>query len=223
MPRKRALAYSSPYEGHSGGALGLAHVNAVLSAVSAANEQLLVTLRESAFRNDPTFPLPSVVRRTFIEVSRAKLRDAARCGILLVDARCAQAAYGRSIALESPEPARYSDAGGGAQHSVALAYSQLAVVWYVVHMAPTAAGLLLGMSASIVEGFRDLSVGKLAFVARREPGWVQPRWRDRPDVWMGLLQMGGTGECPPPSIVLRCLKASAAHSEGLRNWIDASS
>jgi hypothetical protein len=223
MRRKRALAQGSMHERYSGTIGTLPHANRVLSAVSAANEQLLVTLRASAFRNQRSFPLPAAVRQRFIEVPRAKLRDAASCGVLLVDARCAQIAYERSITPEGREPARYSDTDGGVRHSVALAYSLLAVVWYVVHTTPAAAGLLLGMSASIVERLRDLSVGKLGFVARREPGWVQPRWRERPDVWMGLLETRDAGESPPPSIVLRCLKASSADSDRLRTWIEAGS
>lgn len=221
MTGKGALTDGSP-EGRSGRAIEPKHISEVLSAVSAANEHLLVSLRESAFRNELSFPLPAIVRRRFIEIPRAQLREAAQCGVLLVDARCAQVTCECSIAQGSPEPPSYWDKESGTQRAVALAYSLLTAVWYVVHTTPAAASLLLGVSASVVEAFRDLGVGKLALVARREPGWVQPRWRDRPDVWMGLLETRDAGDSPPPSIILRCLKASAASSPGLLRLIEAS-
>src|ERR1700730_1325004 len=115
MPREDAVSHSGTHTVSSGRAFEPQRIAEVLGAVSAANEQFLVTLRESAFRNEPTFPVPPVVRRRFIEIQRAKLRDAAQCGVLLVDADFAEVACARSIAPASQEPVNYSDTCGGAQ------------------------------------------------------------------------------------------------------------
>ena len=213
-----ALSHSWLSEGSVGRSFEPSRIQEVLSAVSAANEQILVALRESAFRNEPTFPLPALVRRRFIEISRAQLREVATCGALLVDVRFADTGSWRSIAHASEEPADDRRGRVASDQCVALAYGVLAVVWYVVQATPVAAGLLLGMSTAVVKEFERLGVGKLGFVARSHPNWVQPRWSDRADVWMDILQTDGR---LPPAL-RRCLRAAAARSPGLLSIIERS-
>jgi hypothetical protein len=65
------------------GAVALA---GVLGAVSAANEQLLEALVESARGAGAEFPLPEALRRRAAELTPDERRRAARCGVFLADA-----------------------------------------------------------------------------------------------------------------------------------------
>lgn len=222
MQRPNAVSYTGPHEDCGGASLEPRRIQEVLSAIVAANEQWLTVLRYRAFLEPSTFPLSTGARRALIEMTQAQLRETARCGILLADAGFSDLERWRSIAHVDPQKLDH-DRGESSvgKHSVVLAYSLFAVAWYVLHTAPAAAGVLLGMSVGVAEEFRALRIGQLAWVARRYSNWVQPRWCDRPDVWTDVLKTDRTAEWAASSVILRCLKVTAGQSPGLRPFIDA--
>src|SRR6266704_1072438 len=100
--------------------------------------------------------------------------------------------------------------------SVVLAYSALMIGWYIVHHAPALTGVLLGMADPIVAEFRKVGIGDLAGIARDRAHWIQPRWKDRIDVWSQIRESDPeTIESDRNCTILRCLKASAGVSPRL--------
>jgi len=220
MHRKQAFLPTEPHKERCAGSSEPQRIQEVLFAIAGANEQWLPVLRQRAFREDSTFPLPSVVRRRLIEMTDGQLREVAQCGILLAEARFLDVEHWRSIAHRGPvQPNSHDEDKVAGKHAVSVAYSLFAVVWYVVQTAPSAAGVLMGMSADVVEEFKSLRVGQLARVARCYASCIQPRWRDRADVWMGVLQPQGPEEGRRRSVILQCLKAASERSPGLLPFI----
>jgi hypothetical protein len=190
----------------------------VLAAVAELNEQVLDALAESARRTNADFPLAPTLRSAITTLTSAQRRQAARCGVLLGDAGFSDLARWRHVAVPSeyallPDDERCWLSSG---HSAVLAYAVLMVAWHVVHISPAAASVLLGMTEPVMVVYHKLGVGDLAHIARCHPGWVQPRWRDRPDVWVSMVEVAAQApRLEPASMILRCLKVSANHSTRL--------
>lgn len=190
----------------------------VLAAVAELNEQVLDALAESARRTNADFPLSPALRSAMTSLTPTQRRQAARCGVLLANAGFSDLSRWRHVAMPSefvllPDDERCWLSSG---QSVVLAYAVLMVAWHVVRISPAAAGVLLGMTEPVVAVYHQLGVGDLAHVARRHPGWVQPRWRDRPDVWVSMVEVATQApRLEPSSMILRCLKVSASHSTRL--------
>ena len=191
-----------------------------LDAVSAVNSQLLDALVESARRDAPGFPLNESLRSCMARLSLEERRRAAGCGVFLVDANFVEFSCWREMALPS-ETALSTETLPPwlpIEESRSLAHSALLLAWYVIQANPAVARVLLGMSASGVLAYRELTIGDLAQVARCRPHCVRPRWPIRADVWAQLIEeAGGAEPRDSQSATLRCLEVSA----GDLNWSSA--
>jgi hypothetical protein len=224
MQRKQPLPHTWPHEESRGCKFEPKVMGEVLDAVVALNDQLLEALASSARTISDTFPLPDSLRTSFAAISDGQRRLAARCGVLLADAGFSDDALWRRIALPSEHnDARSNDTRAwlSSEESVVLCYSALMVAWYIVHTTPGASGVLLGMSDAVLEEFRSLGVGDLALIARRRPNWIRPRWIDRPDVWLDLIDDQGQDDIRATSVPLRCLTVSAAYAPNLLASMEA--
>jgi hypothetical protein len=186
-------------------------LNDALAAVTELNLQLLDALARNAQAQGP-FPLGELLRAPIACLSSSQRRQAAQCGVLLADVGFADLDRWRQIALQSEcnlltEPSDWLSS----EESVVLAYAVFMVAWHVVHVSPSAAGFLLGMTEPVVAVYRKLGVADLAHVARSRPQWVRPRWYDRPDVWTSVVEGAmNPASHDPASIVLRCLSADGS-------------
>ncbi len=197
----------------------------VLNAVSAVNRQFLEALTECARSESAEFPLDASLRARMAGLTPDEGQKAARCGVFLADANFLDFACWREVALEG-ESTRSTEllrAWLSIEESRSLAHSVLLVAWHLIHANPAVARVLLGMSASGVGAFRELSLADLAHIARRHPGCVRPRWAHRLEVWTDVL--GGTpggGTPDSRSLTLRCLKASARDLKWLSAYVELS-
>ena len=147
----------------------------VLDAVSAVNSQLLEALTECARSESAEFPLDKSLRARVARLTLDERQRAARCGVFLADANFVEFACWREVALEG-ETTRSTEllrAWLPIEESRSLANSVLLVAWYLIHANPAVARVLLGMSASGVVAYRELSIADLAHVAR-QPSRVGP-------------------------------------------------
>jgi hypothetical protein len=195
----------------------------VLDAIVALNEQLLDALGRSARASDSEFPLPKIVRSRIAELSEGQRRQAARCGVLLADGGFSNFARWRQISRLSDHQLLSDECPDWlpSEDSIVLAHAMLTVVWYVVHTAPAAARVLLGMTDEVLTEFRTLGVGNLASTARRSTHWVQPRWRDRVDIWFGIAaHESEAAHTESLSVTLRCLKVTAGRSARLQAFVE---
>ena len=194
----------------------------VLNAVSAVNDQVLEALTECARSESAEFPLDVTLRARVAGLTPDERQRAARCGVLLADANLVDFAFWREVALEG-ESTRSTEllrAWLPIEESRSLAHSVLLVAWHLIHANPSVARVLLGMSASGVGAFRELSLADLAHMARRHPECVRPRWAHRLDLWTAVVDgtSGGAGE-DPRSLTLRCLKASTRDLKWLSAYV----
>jgi len=190
----------------------------VLSAVTALNEQVLDTLVDSARSADAEFPLDSRLRANVATLTDGQRQQIARCGVCLADAGFADLTRWNHVALAGKSALPPDDGRPwlSSNQSVELAYAVLMMAWHVVHRSPGVAGVLLGMTEPVMAVYDDLGVRELARIARTHPGWVQPRWRERTEVWEGVVEFTTQkSQLGPAALVLWCLKVSASHSSSL--------
>ena len=195
----------------------------VLDAVFAVNSQLLDALASSARGEAIQFPLSESLRERAARLTLEERRRAARSGVFLVDANLIDFSCWREAALrgESAPPEDLPVPWLPIEESRSLAHSALLVAWYVVHADPAVARVLLGMSASGVAAYWELSVADLAQIARCHPECVRPRWPHRLDVWSELMESachGGTQEYR--STMIRCLELSAGDLKWLSAYVE---
>ena len=196
-------------------------LSGVLAAVNETNGQLLDALAHCAQSKLP-FPLSDSLRAPFAALPSSHRRRAGQCGVVLADVGFSDPQRWQRLVTRGEHESITAEGDWlPTEDAIALASSLLMVAWHIVRVRPSLAGILLGMSESVVEMYRKLGVAELAQIARRRPQWVRPRWSDRPDVWQSVL---GTAEQPAAddsaSIVLRCLKVSAMGSSRLLLSLD---
>jgi hypothetical protein len=189
-----------------------------LAAIGGVNKQLLEALRLSARRVDRAFPLAPSLRTPFATLTAEQLREAPSCGVLLADAGFSEVERWRRVSGESDLEPSVDNAPDWLtrEHAIVLAYAILMVAWHVVHTAPAAAGVLLGMSEPVLKWYRKLDTADLARIARHHSGWIRPRWVDRPDLWRSVVETDTEiGPLGPLSMILSCLLASPTGSPPL--------
>jgi len=199
-----------------------------LAAIGGVNKQLLEALRLSAARLDRTFPLAPSQQAPFAALTASQVHDAPPCGVLLADAGFSDPERWRRLSEPSQlEPSVDIEPDWlGREPAIVLVYAILMVAWHVVHTAPAAAGVLLGMSEPVLALFRQLDTADLARIARDHPGLIRPRWVDRPDLWSSVVESDGdtdmeTGPLRSLSMILSCLLAGPTGGPPLATMVEA--
>jgi hypothetical protein len=190
-----------------------------LDAVGQLNEQLLAVLvRTAGSDSSQTFPMADSLRSRFARLTAEQCKAISRCGVLLADAQFTRVERWLNVGSIVGTDAVY-DAGChwlGQDEAIALCFAVLMVAWHVVHTAPTIAGVLLGMSESVLTRYRDLGVNELVAIAQSLPCWIRPRWADSPEVWTGIIDLATDPlNSEPSKLALHCLKLSAGSSARL--------
>src|ERR1700730_10410734 len=132
----------------------------LLDTVAAVNGQLLDALVDSARSDNLEFPLPESLRGPVARLTVPERETIARCGVFLGDMNLWGVSHGRGIAdpsglALSTEPGRPRSP---AAQSLSLAHSMLFLSWYLIHVSPAVARVLLGMNAAGVAAYRALGV-----------------------------------------------------------------
>lgn len=117
------------------------------------------------------------------------LRLAAECPFLLIDAKFQDIRAWRQVLeqLRDGELPHQPDSDRYDSSRVGLARSTFFAAWYIVHRWPSSAELLVGATEEVIASISSIELTRLAALAESRPGWITPRWPDRPDVWAQLL------------------------------------
>jgi hypothetical protein len=197
-----------------------------LAAIGGVNKQLLEALRLSAGRHE--FPLVQSLRAPFAALTAEHIHQAPSCGVLLADAGFTDVERWRRLSEPSELAPSVDPAPDwlGREHAIVLSYAILMVAWHVVHTAPAAAGVLLGMSQPVLAFFRQLDTADLARIARHHSGLIRPRWVDRPDLWRSMVESDcdtdtETGPLGSLSMILSCLLAGPTGLPPLTTMLEA--
>ena len=189
-----------------------------LAAIAGLNEQVLAALTDSARNSEVEFPLAPTLRGSIAALTDVQRRQAAQCRVLLVDAgfsdlkRWADGALARESMVPPEDRCPWLPAG----QSEVLSYAVLMVAWHIVHRSRAVAALLLGMPDAVLTVFEKLSVSDLSTIARTHPGWVQPRWRQRSEIWASVVgSVAQAGASDTAAMIFRFLQASATDATQL--------
>ncbi|MBV8445548.1 MAG: hypothetical protein JOZ92_06495, partial [Candidatus Dormibacteraeota bacterium] len=68
--------------------------------------------------------------------------------------------------------------------------------WHLARCEPSAARLLLGMSAASATLISGYTLRQIQVLAERRLDWLRPRWPARVEVWRDLLIAAASGEGP---------------------------
>jgi hypothetical protein len=66
--------------------------------------------------------------------------------------------------------------------------------WHFARSEPTAARLLLGVSANNLGVIGGCTLSRLTRLAEMRSGWLRPRWENRPRIWRDLLRCARAGD-----------------------------
>jgi hypothetical protein len=168
-----------------------------LESMTEMNAEVLALLRaQCSASGAPRAPLIQDVSDLLLNLDAASMRRAAGSAVLLVDAGFA-------------DGSRWSDAIVGAVNdrgstppepffTVDAAVSVLRLVmvhaWHLARSEPTAARLLLGLSAANVAVIGGCTLHRLMLLAEARAQWLRPRWENRPRIWRDLLRTAAEGD-----------------------------
>lgn len=169
---------------------------ATLESLGEVNEQALALLRAQC---QVTALQPSLLRNVsglLSNLDEASMRRAAASAVLLVDAGFAHgslwsdAIVGAVNDRDSAVPAPFFTVDG------AVGVMRLVVThaWHLARSEPSAARLLLGLSAQNVAVIGGCTLSRLAHLAETRTQWLRPRWESRPRIWTDLLRTAAEGE-----------------------------
>jgi hypothetical protein len=189
-----------------------------LAAIAGLNEQVLAALTDSARNGEVEFPLAPALRGSIAALTQPQWRRAAQCRVLLVDAGFSDLKrwVDGTLAGESMVPPEDRRPWLPAGQSEVLSYAVLMVAWHIVHRSRAVAALLLGMPDAVLTVFEKLSVSDLSLIARTHAGWVQPRWRQRSEMWVSVVgSVTQAGASDMAAMIFRFLQASATDATQL--------
>jgi hypothetical protein len=169
---------------------------ATLESLEEVNEQALALLRAQC---QVAAEQPSLLRNVsglLSNLDTASMRRAAASAVLLVDAEFAHGSLWSDAivgavndrATAGPEPFFTVD---GAVDVMRLVVTH---AWHLARTEPSAARLLLGLSAHNVTVIGGCTLSRLTHLAANRTEWLRPRWESRPRIWCELLRTAAEGE-----------------------------
>ncbi len=197
----------------------------VVEAIHQVNAQFVELLCVQSGARCAPFPLPDSLRERFAKLTDDARDRIARCGTLLVDLELADPNRWRiaSEGLAAADLLGAADASGVADGSPGIlggssswvlpreafliAHTAMLVAWSVLHLAPSEAGVLLGISPETAEVIASMQMRELSQAAQRFPEYVGLRWAYMSDAWWSLLDFAND-----PTrfrwVPMRCLQLS---------------
>jgi hypothetical protein len=169
-----------------------------LSALAALKEESLSLLVEQAAARERagTQPLLRDLAELWSKLDAHALKRAAACPYLLLDAGFAEPSRWRwahgHLVLErerGPIVPFFTVPRAAAVMRKVLTYG-----WHLAQSRPSAARVLLGMSAPCVHLVGSCTLSQLDDLAEKHPAWLQPRWPQHVKLWRELLSAATAGE-----------------------------
>lgn len=159
------------------------------------NARCLGLLAECA-RKEPadTFPLLRHVRIPILGMTSEMRSRAARQSFLLLDMEFANSKWWRTLRQASrsrplpPWQGQFPRA-----KARALARATLSATWHGLR-GDRHARFRMGMAPEVAEVIEALSLTELERLAEKAYRFLRPRWVDRPEVWLHLLESAATGD-----------------------------
>jgi len=146
-----------------------------------------------------------------LTLDASSTRRAAACGVLLADVGFGDVAMWTDALVgavnDHPPRAPFFTVDGtvGAMRHV------VTHAWHLARSEPTAARLLLGVSAPNLAVLGGCTLNRLTRLAESRTEWLRPRWENRPRVWCDLLRTAGDGDSGAlERMRVRCLQLLAA-------------
>jgi hypothetical protein len=168
---------------------------ATLESVQECNEHVLELLRTQCGIGPAQSPLVRDVSGLLLGLDAASMRRAASSAVLLVDAGFAGAGRWSDAIIgavndRQAAPAPFFTVDG----TVDVMRQVMTHAWHLARSEPTAARLLLGLSAANLSVIGGCSLLRLTRLAEAHSGWLRPRWENRSAIWCDLLRTAGVGE-----------------------------
>jgi hypothetical protein len=169
---------------------------ATLESVVEVNEQALTLLREQCRLAAAQPSLLRDVGSLMLDLDAKSLRCAAASAVLLVDAQFADARLWSEaiVGAVNDRPAFTPGAFFTVDGTVAVMRLVVTHAWHLARSEPTAARLLLGLSAANLAVIGGCSLSRLTHLAENRTQWLRPRWESRPRVWCNLLRTARVGD-----------------------------
>jgi hypothetical protein len=167
-----------------------------LESLEAVNEQVLALLRAQCLAGVVQPSLICDVSTLLANLDAASTRRAAASAVLLGDAGFAHrslwsdAIVGAVNDRYAPAPAPFFTVDG----AVDVMRLVMTHAWHLARSEPSAARLLLGLSAHNVAVIGGCTLSRLIQVAEARTQWLRPRWESRPRIWRDLLRAAGAAD-----------------------------
>jgi hypothetical protein len=160
-----------------------------LQVVSAINDSLIELLVQHARDAALAFPLDASLRVQMAELSDVQRSAIAQCGVMLADVEFENEPFWRTLRQSNRSPVELNLPGAWLANEEALSHTLTALFGslQVVRGTPGLAPFVLSMPQSVLTVFRTLGERALLDTARQHPHLFQPRWRQRTDIWLGIL------------------------------------
>ncbi len=169
---------------------------ATLQSLEAVNEQVLGLLRAQCLAGAVQPSLICDVSSLLANLDAASTRRAAASAVLLGDAGLAHgslwsdAIVGAVNNRHALVPAPFFTVDG----VVGVMRLVMTHAWHLARSEPSAARLLLGLSAHNVAVIGGCTLSRLIQVAEGHTQWLRPRWESRPRIWCDLLRAAGAAD-----------------------------
>jgi hypothetical protein len=168
---------------------------ATLESVQECNEHVLALLRAQCVTGAAQPPLVRDVSGLLLGLDAASMRRAASSAVLLVDARFAGAGLWSDAIIGAVNDRQAALAPFfTVDGTVEVMRQVMTHAWHLARSEPTAARLLLGLSAANLSVIGGCSLLRLTRLAESRSDWLRPRWENRSTIWCDLLRTAGEGD-----------------------------
>jgi hypothetical protein len=169
---------------------------ATLESLEEVNGQALALLRAQC---QVAAAQPSLLRNVsglLSNLDAAAMRRAAGSAVLLVDAGFAHGSLWSDaiVGAVNDRDAAGPDAFFTVDGAVDVMRLVVTHAWHLARTEPSAARLLLGVSAHNVMVIGGCTLSRLTHLAETRTQWLRPRWESRPRIWCELLRTAGEVE-----------------------------
>jgi hypothetical protein len=156
-----------------------------LAAIREANVSFLglIARRQAAAPAEPAFGLPALHAAAVARLDAVGRRAVAACPYTLYNLRFEDAAFWRSVALDSDLPG-----AGSIADDATFARTAAFMAWHLAQSSELTAALVLGMTAPVQEAWRALPLSALDRVATVALPFLAARWGGHAGFWPRLLE-----------------------------------
>jgi len=186
-----------------------------MSSIASFNSVFLGALARTARERPEQFPLPSDLLDRFSHMRAAECREQGALNVCLGEAHFSQVEIWRLAeeGLSDSAPPALTECWISPDDQVVLAHSLFFVAWHGAHAMPSFTHTLFGMDAKV----NQLLVQRTGFanlfrLAEARVSWIYPRWRERLEIWRGIIDLPTGDRSGVPSPTLRLVQACASNS-----------